>query len=326
MNKLIAALAALIVMALPAQAQDFPVTLEHIYGETTVPAKPVRVVSAGMHEHDFLYALGIAPVGVKEWWGEHPYATWPWAEAARAALNATPEVMTSDGINLEWVAAQKPDLIVATYVDMDEAMYRQLSQIAPTVVTPKDFTLWSTPWRDEFRFIDRATSGNTAKSDEIIAGFDARYAAVRAEYPQLQGKTGTNIYYDPATGFTVWGSKDLASRFLIDLGLTFPPALDALADAENRAVVSPEMTDLLEMDVAVWPIDGQEGQDAVEQLGIYQSLQLATEGGSVWLKDGDGLANAALSWQTPLSIGYLLDILPAKLAAAVDGDPATVAE
>ena len=54
MNKLIAALAALIVLALPAQAQDFPVTLEHIYGETTVPTKPVRVVSAGMHEHDFL--------------------------------------------------------------------------------------------------------------------------------------------------------------------------------------------------------------------------------------------------------------------------------
>ena len=326
MNRLIAALAALLAMALPALAQDFPVTVEHIYGTTTIPAKPMRVVSAGMHEQDFLYALGVAPVGVKEWWGEHPYATWPWAEDARKAVNATPEVMNSDGVNLEWVAAQKPDLIIATYVDMDEAMYQQLSQIAPTVVTPKGFVLWGTPWRDEFRIIDRATSGNTVKSDEIIAGFDKRYAEVRAQYPQLQGKTGTNIYYDPASGFTVWGSKDLASRFLIDLGLTFPPELDKLADDENRIVGSPELIDLLEMDVAVWPIDTAQQQADVEALGTYQSLKLATEGRSVWLKDGDGLANAAMSWQTPLSLGYLLDILPAKLAAAVDGDPATVAE
>jgi len=83
MNKLVLALAALLVMAVPAFAQDFPVTVEHIYGTTTIPAKPERVVSVGMHEQDFLYALGIAPVGVKEWWGEQPYATWSWAEEAR---------------------------------------------------------------------------------------------------------------------------------------------------------------------------------------------------------------------------------------------------
>lgn len=323
MRRLVFALLALVGMAGPVAAQDFPVTVEHVYGTTTVPAKPVRVLSVGMHEQDFLYALGIAPVGVKEWWGEQPYATWPWAEEARKALNATPEVMNADGINLEWVAVRKPDLIVAVYVDMDEQMYKSLSQIAPTVVTPKGFTLWSVPWRDEFRFIDRATSGSTAKSDEIIAGFDKRFAEVRAKYPELQGKTGTNLYYDPATGFTAWGPNDLASRFLIDLGLSFPPELAKLAQADNRIEVSPELIDLLEMDVAIWPIDGDAQQQAVESLGTYQSLKLAKEGRSVWLKDGDGLANAAMSWQTPLSLGYLLDVLPPVLAAAADGDVTT---
>jgi iron complex transport system substrate-binding protein len=321
--RFVVALLALIGVAPPALAQDFPVTLEHVYGATTVSEAPKRVLSVGMHEQDFLYALGIAPVGVKEWWGDHPYATWPWAEEARKAVDAAPEVMNADGINLEWVAAQKPDLIVAIYVDMDEQTYLKLSQIAPTVVTPEGFTLWTVPWRDEFRFIDRATSGNTTKSDAVIAGFDQRFAEVRATYPQLAGKTGTNVYFDPSTGFTAWGSSDLASRFLLDLGLTFPPALDKLAQADNRVSVSPELIDLLEMDVAVWPLDTAEQQAAVESLGTYQSLKLAREGRSVWLRDGDGLANAAMSWQTPLALGYLLDILPAKLAAAVDGDPAT---
>src|SRR5262245_49722743 len=92
-------------MAAAAQAQDFPVSIEHEFGTTTIAAKPERVVSVGMHEQDFLYALGVAPVGVHEWWGDYPYATWPWAEAARVAAGAEPQVLKGFEINVEWVAA-----------------------------------------------------------------------------------------------------------------------------------------------------------------------------------------------------------------------------
>lgn len=323
MKKLVLALAALLVMIAPALAQDFPVTVEHVYGTTTIPAKPTRVVSVGMHEQDFLYALGVAPIGVKEWWGEHPYATWPWAEEARKAVGAMPEVMNADGVNIEWVAAQKPDLIIAIYVTMDEDTYKLLSQIAPTIVTPAGYEHWGAPWQAELAAIDKATSGNTTKSDAIIKSFADRYAAVRAEYPQLAGKTGTNIYLAEDGSFTLWSSNDLASKFLIDLGLVFPPELDKLAQDDNRISVSAEYIDLLDMDVAIWPAENQEVQQTVEKMGLYQGLKIATEGRSIWLDDDDGLAYAAMSWQTPLSLGYLLDILPPKLAAAADGDPAT---
>jgi iron complex transport system substrate-binding protein len=323
---LVPALAAAgMMMILPVSAQTFPVTVEHIYGSTTIEAEPQRVVSVGMHEQDFLYALGVSPVGVKEWWGEHPYATWSWAEDERLALEAEPEVMTADGINLEWVAAQSPDLIIAIYVTMDEQTYDLLSQIAPVVVTPAGYEAWGAPWQAELRIIDQATSGTTTKSDAIVADFAQRYEEVREQYPQLAGKTGTNIYLNEDGSFTAWGSKDLASKFLIDLGLTFPPELDALAQPDNRIDVSAENIDLLDMDVAVWPIDSgaESQQQTIENMGLYQALDLAKQGRSVWLDDDDGLAYAAMSWQTPLSLGYLLDILPAKLAAAVDGDPAT---
>lgn len=307
-----------------AAAQNFPVTVEHVYGTTTIEEEPQRVVSVGMHEQDFLYALGIAPIGVKEWWGERPYATWPWAEEARAAVGAEPEVMYGSGINLEWVAAQQPDLIIAIYVTMDEATYDLLSEIAPVVVTPAGYEHWGAPWQAELTIIDKATSGSTEKSEAIIDSFAERYAAVRAEYPQLQGKTGTNVYYRDG-GFVVWSSDDLASKFLIDLDLAFPPELDALAQEGNRIDVSPERMDLLEMDVVIWPVSDPQNSDreTIEAMGLYQLLDIAREGRSIWLDDGDGLAYAAMSWQTPLSLGYLLDILPAKLAAAVDGDPAT---
>ncbi|MFC0008612.1 hypothetical protein [Devosia nitrariae] len=76
----------------------------------------------------------------------------------------------------------------------------------------------------------------------------------------------------------------------------------------------------------IWPIEDTQSsvQPAIEAMGLYQLLDIAKEGRSVWLDDGDGLAYAAMSWQTPLSLGYLLDVLPPKLAAAVDGDPATI--
>lgn len=321
-----AALAALLAAAVsPAFAQDFPVTIAHVYGETTIPSQPQRVVSVGLHEQDFLYALGVAPVGVREWFGDRPYATWPWAEDERLALGAEPAVMEGDGINYEWVLAQDPDLIVAIYWWMDEEAYQRLSAIAPVIVTPAAYEPWSAPWQAELTIIDQATWGNTERSAAIIADFAARYARVRTEYPELEGVTGTNIYYEGDGNFTAWGSRDLASTFLTDIGLVFPPALDALAADDNRITISPENIDLLEMDVAIWPIsDPAEGlQQTIEAMPTYQSLAIAREGRSIWLDDDDGLAYAAMSWQTPLSLGYLLDILPPKLAAAADGDPAT---
>src|SRR5262245_11316711 len=90
-------------MAFPgaALAADFPVMVTHEFGDTIIASKPERVVSVGVHEQDFLYALGVAPVGVHEWFGDYPYATWPWAEEARKAVNATPAVLKGFDINIE---------------------------------------------------------------------------------------------------------------------------------------------------------------------------------------------------------------------------------
>ena len=322
-RRIFLALAAVAALAGPAAAQ-FPVTLEHLYGTTTIPAQPKRVVSVGWHEQDFLYALGVAPVGITNWFGDYPYGTWPWAEAARIAVGAEPSVVEADPTNLEWVLSQDPDLIIAIYLPMDDALYAELSKIAPVVTTPVGFDAWGVPWQDELRVIDQAVWGNTERSQAIIANIGARVEHAKASYPQIAGKSVANVYYE-APNFTTWSSKDLGTRFLTDLGMAFPAELDALSDPDNRITISAEQFGLLNLDAVVLPIEGgdTEGRKTIEAMALYQNSGLAKQGRAVWLDDKDGLAYAALSWQSPLALEYLIDVIPPALAAAVDGDPAT---
>lgn len=307
---------ALALVAAPSLAQDFPVTIQHERGETVIPAKPERVVSVGVHEQDFLYALGVAPVGVHEWFDGYPYATGPWAEAARVAVGAEPQVLLSWEINIEWVAALKPDLIVATYFgDLDDATYALLQQIAPVITAPPGYPTWGAPWQDELRLLGKAT-GTSAKAEEIIAGLDAKTAAIRAAYPQFAGKTAATGYFDAGVVRT-YNSADTAHRFLQSLGLVIPAVYDEQAVDRGHLDISLENLDLIELDTFVWP----EGLLGLEANSVYQATRLAREGRSLSL--GGGALSAALSFQTPLALEYLLDTLPPMIDAALDGDPST---
>src|SRR3954469_10613777 len=94
----------------PAAGSAFPVTVQHQYGDTVVPAEPKRVVSVGVTEQDVLLQLGVVPVAVTEWYGEQPDATWPWAHDLLDG--AHPEVLhTDNGLEFERIAALDPDLI-----------------------------------------------------------------------------------------------------------------------------------------------------------------------------------------------------------------------
>src|SRR4051794_24791746 len=81
----------------------FPVTVQHRYGATTIAKAPRRIVTVGSTEQDVVLSLGEKPIGVTEWYGDQPSATWPWAQAALG--DAKPAVLhADDGINIEAVA------------------------------------------------------------------------------------------------------------------------------------------------------------------------------------------------------------------------------
>ncbi len=62
---------------------EFPVTIKHKFGETTITQAPTRVVCVGLVEQDALLALGIVPVATTKWFGDAPGQIFSWAKPAR---------------------------------------------------------------------------------------------------------------------------------------------------------------------------------------------------------------------------------------------------
>lgn len=108
-------------------------TVDHVFGSTTVDERPERVVTLGLIDQDAVLALRIVPVGASKFGDRYPGGVRPWARAA-VGDEPLPELIDQvDGIPFEQVAALEPDLILALYAGLDQNEYDLLTEIAPTV-------------------------------------------------------------------------------------------------------------------------------------------------------------------------------------------------
>jgi len=300
-------------------ASAFPVTIEHRFGETVVEARPERVVTVGLTDHDALLALGVVPVGVTDWYGEHPDALWPWARAALARIDgAEPPVVVADADTTtpETIAAQRPDLILALYSGLTAEQYDALSQIAPVVAAPEGTDDYGMPWQDLTRTAGRAV-GELERAEEVVAEVEAEIAAVRRAHPEWEGASA--VIATPYEGVYVYGEDTANNRLLRDLGFEIPPALEELTGDSFGANVSLERTDLLDTDLVLW-LDAVPGEGPLAE-PVYTALDVHREGREVLLPSAGRLGGA--SFVSALSIPFLLDELVPMLEAAVDGDPST---
>ncbi|MGH9214295.1 MAG: iron-siderophore ABC transporter substrate-binding protein [Acidimicrobiales bacterium] len=301
----------------------FPVTVEHKFGTTTVESEPQRIVAVGLTEQDALLALGVVPVATTEWFGEHPGAIWPWAEDELRALEAeAPEsVGDSTALNVEAVAAQRPDLILAVYSGITEEDYDQLSGIAPTVAQPAAHVDYGVPW-DELTLTVGQVVGRTDEAEELVEDIEASFAAARDAHPEFDG--ATSVVATPYEGIYVYGPEDPRSRLLAALGFELPTGLAEVSGDEFGGNLSPERADLLDVDAIVW-LDAEdvEDDDRPGWVALYETFDVHTEGREVFLDSFDDTLGGATSFISALSLPYLLEGLVPKLAAAIDGDPTT---
>ena len=165
-------------------ADDGSVTVKHAFGETKIPAPPKRVVSAGFTEQDDLLAVGVVPIAVTDWFGGEAFGVWPWA---RQKLGDAQPVMLNlnDGIQIDPIAALRPDLIVAINAGLDQDTYTKLTAIAPTVAQTGQDAFFE-PWKDQASTVGQAVF----KHDDmqaLIAGVEEKFTGV-----------GTTTLHSPA--------------------------------------------------------------------------------------------------------------------------------
>ncbi|MBO0864239.1 MAG: ABC transporter substrate-binding protein [Mycobacterium sp.] len=285
-----------------------PLTITHAFGETTIPAPPKRVVSAGYTGQDDLLAVGVVPIAVTNWFGDEPFAVWPWAQPKLGG--AKPIVMTlDDGIPVQQIAGLKPDLIVATDAGVDADTYQKLSAIAPTL-PQSDGDAFFEPWKVQANAIGQAVfQADQMKS--LIDGVDQKFKGVAQKYPQFSDKKVAllqgRLYQDNVVATTGWRTE-----FLTQMGLVIADSITSFAVDQQRAFIPRKQiqSTLDAADVLIWTTDSAGDRQALladPDVAALQARSIFTT------KDQAG----AIAFASPLSYPLVADQLPPLIAKLV---------
>ncbi len=245
----------------------------HAMGSSCVPETPERVVVLDTGELDGALSLGVKPVGAVE-------------AVAGAGL---PEYLSelTEGIelvgtitepNLEAILALNPDLILSSKL-RHEAVYGQLSEIAPTVFTE---TVGVT-WRENLRVYAAALNKEAALALRL-GEYRAKLAAVRAATDTDQEVSV--VRFVPGEN-RVMQRGNFVGTVLEDVGFERP---EAQRGDNFMLTVSQEQLNLLDGDVMFVSVYG--GDDDTE-LGAFTRSPLwaslgAVQAGRVYRVNDDG--------------------------------------
>lgn len=303
------------VLATPALAQDFPLTIHHNFGEAVIPVAPQRVATVDYAGADNVLALGFQPLTARMWFGPYDNALWPWASA-----QATGDpVVLNDPLDFEAIAATNPDVILALRSGITGEDYAKLTAIAPVVAVPAGRGDYDLTWDEQAMLAGRAL-GQEAKALELVAGVKAQIAQVAADHPDWAGKTFAMLtWYDGAVG--LYSATDSSVKLLEQLGLTIHPEVAALSqEGEFYISISQEILPDLDADVIVWY--AEPGAAEIDAITARKSMRASAEGREVFL-GLDSPVNGALSHGSLLSLPEAVTLLAPMLDAALDGNPET---
>lgn len=297
----------------------FPVTIEHVYGTTTITEKPERVATIAWANHEVPLALGIVPVGMSKatWGDDDDNGVLPWVEDKLDELGAETPVLfdETDGIDFTAIAATEPDVILASYSGLTQEEYDTLSKIAPVVAYPE--LAWGTTYQTMIEMNSTAL-GLADEGEQLIADLESEVQAALAAHDELVGKKLLFAYLDPTdlsqVGF--YTAADTRPSFLIGLGLPSPAVVEETADStEFYTQISAEEAERFD-DVDVFVTYGDAGGDMIATLQadpLLSKIPAIAAGHIAILENNTPLAASANP--SPLSISWGIDDYFALLAS-----------
>ncbi|GIE95602.1 ABC transporter substrate-binding protein [Paractinoplanes rishiriensis] len=289
---------------------QFPVTIPTAFGDVTVDRQPTRVVALGWSDADVALSLGVQPVGAADWLALGGDGQGPW-NAGR--YTTPPELLGTLELDMEKVAALKPDLILDTRSSGDKARHDQLAKLGvPVVGIPKGAEQYLTTWEQQLDMAGKAL-GKQAEAARLKSDLDAKFAAAAAANPAFQGKT-VAAAVRTGDGWGAYVTGDGRVDFLTKLGFTPAPAIEAKKTNSFYIQLSQEQLDLLDADLTVVFLI-QATLDTVKNDKLFQAVPSVQAGHVAYMDDAD--ISAAFSSSSVGGLSYAVDKVTPLLAAAL---------
>lgn len=242
----------------------FPRTLKHANGETTLEKKPARVVVLDTGELDDVVSLGITPVGMATTEGANPVPSYLADKVKDVA-----SIGTIQDLNLEAIAALKPDLILGSQLRADK-LYKQLSAIAPTVFSIRP----GFPWKENFLLVGKAL-GEEDKAVKALNDYQEQADALKKD---VQGDPKISLVRFLPGKIRLYANKSLIGVILKDAGLARPENQDI---DELAAEISAENIEQADADWIFYSSYGEPaatGETSVVEGAVWPKLTAVKEG------------------------------------------------
>lgn len=276
-----------------ADGGGFPRTVRHAMGETTIKAAPKRVVALDSTFVDAALVLKTEVVGFTSYRsiGEKlpsylgkPARTYG-KDAVSVGLLAEP--------SLEKIAALKPDLILSAKV-RHEALYDELSEIAPTVFSE---TTGAT-WKENLQLAAKALGKERAAKEALDAYRQRAETIGGAVAKKLGGKLPTVSvvrFLDEPT-VRLYQPESYSGVVLSDLGFTRPADQPKAPDGGIAADISEE--NILQVDadlifLCTWD----------DEKGLSEKTQERFTGNPLWSElKGEQVEVSDTTWMTAVGL------------------------
>ena len=285
---------------------SFPTTVDTKFGEVTIEEAPQRVVALGWGDAEIALDLGVQPVGASDWlgFGEDNDGISPYNDDS---YDDSPELLATEDVEYEKIAALDPDLILNVRSAGDEDTHEQLSDIATTVSVPEGAESFTTTWDAQVELI-AAALGLPDKGDELVTQVNDRIDEAKEANPDWSDKTAS-VVTQFGGGWGAYVAGDARMGLITALGFQENQEVADLADGNFYVDLSEENIDVTDSDVVVgFPI-GTETSEFEESSGWNRI-------GAV--KDGRGIVadddlTSAFSLGTPDAMIYAIDELQPQL-------------
>lgn len=244
------------------------VTVRDARGEVSIPAEPQRIVDLSGNS-DILSVLGYKVKGTANS-DAYDYTKFPpYLEEVLEGAKILGYSM-QDTMDIEGILELDPDLIIISSVQ--EKMYEQLKQVAPTVM----LELAQINWKDDINAFAEMM-GREEEAAAWLSDYEEKAASLGAEIRASRGEDKTYLALLASGGqLYVFDAAGIGGILYDDMGLKKP---ENMPRQENISLPVISYEGLAEIDADYMIVTGtDEDMAGLKQNGIYGSMRAVSEG------------------------------------------------